>query len=203
MNRVKQAKKQSSGLTRRRSQPKSQAGTITITINVRRRCPHTGQELPTDDEIRNTDWVTPPTRAQFKETGDHRPRPIDRDLVRQYVFRRARGSWVDLYAGDTKPRNLPKDSPVEGVFRARKQASPRAWGGYDEFANTVELMILVLSTVMGAAFFGLGFVIGVDNVLFKALFAFYCLMIPLRLLADVLNRVTATKELRILGPINT
>ena len=92
---------------------------------------------------------------------------------------------------------------MEGVFRARKQASPRAWGGYDEFANTVELMILVLSTVMGAAFFGLGFVIGVDNVLFKALFAFYCLMIPLRLLADVLNRVTATKELRILGPINT
>ena len=75
---------------------------------------------------------------------------------------------------------------------------------YDEFANTVELMILILSTVMGAAFFGLGFyVIGVDNVLFKALFAFYCLMIPLRLLADVLNRVTATKELRMLGPINT
>jgi hypothetical protein len=194
-------------MTRRRreeSRPKSQAGTITITINVRRRCPHTGQELPTDDEIRNTDWVTPPTRAQFKETGDHRPRPIDRDLVRQYVFRRARGSWVDLADGDKKPRNLPKDSPVEGVFRARKQASPRAWGGYDEFANTVELMILVLATVMGAAFFGVGFyVIGVDNVLFKAVFAFYCLMIPLRLLADVLNRVTATKELRILGPINT
>ena len=93
---------------------------------------------------------------------------------------------------------------MEGVFRARKQASPRAWGGYDEFANTVELMILILATVMGAVFFGLGFyVIGVDNVLFKALFAFYCLMIPLRLLADVLNRVTATKELRILGPINT
>ena len=64
-------------------------------------------------------------------------------------------------------------------------------------------MILVLSTVMGAAFFGLGFYCGVDNVLFKALFAFYCLMIPLRLLADVLNRVTATKELRIFGPINT
>ena len=160
--------------------------------------------MPTDDEISNTDWVTPPTRAQFKETGDHRPRPIDRDLVRQYVFRRARGSWVDLADGDKKPRNLPKDSPVEGVFRARKQASPRAWGGYDEFANTVELMVLILATVMGAAFFGLGFyVIGVENVLFKALFAFYCLMIPLRLLADVLNRVTATKELRILGPINT
>ena len=68
---------------------------------------------------------------------------------------------------------------------------------------TVELTILILATVMGAAFFGLGYVIGVDNVLFKALFAFYCLMIPLRLLADVLNRVTATKELRILGPINT
>ena len=120
------------------------------------------------------------------------------------TLHRARGSWVDLADGDKKPRNLPKDSPVEGVFRARKQASPRAWGGYDEFANTVELMILVLSTVMGAAFFGLGFyVLGVDNVLFKALFAFYCLMIPLRLLADVLNRVTATKELRILGPINT
>ena len=195
--------KQSSGLPRRRSRPKSREASMTITIIVRRRCPHTGQELPTDDEISNTDWVTPPTRAQFKETGDHRPRPIDRDLVRQYVFRRARGSWVDLADGDKKPRNLPKDSPVEGVFRARKQASPRAWGGYDEFANTVELMILVLSTVMGAAFFGLGFVIGVDNVLFKALFAFYCLMIPLRLLADVLNRVTATKELRILGPINT
>ncbi len=62
---------------------------------------------------------------------------------------------------------------------------------------------MILATVMGAAFFGVGFVIGVDNVLFKALFAFYCLMIPLRLLADVLNRVTATKELRILGPINT
>ena len=48
-----------------------------------------------------------------------------------------------------------------------------------------------------------GLLIGVYNVLFKALFAFYCLMIPLRLLADVLNRVTATKELRMLGPINT
>ena len=83
--------------------------------------------------------------------------------LRLYVFRRARGSWVDLADGDKKPRNLPKDSPVEGVFRARKQASPRAWGGYDEFANTVELMILVLSTVMGAAFFGLGFVIGVES----------------------------------------
>ena len=174
---------------------------MTITIIVRRRCPHTGQELPTDDEIRNTDWVT--QKASSLKDLVPEPTPIDRDLVRQYVFRRARGSWVNLYDGDTKPRNLPKDSPVEGVFRARKQASPRAWGGYDEFANTVELMILVLSTVMGAAFFGLGFVIGVDNVLFKALFAFYCLMIPLRLLADVLNRVTATKELRILGPINT
>ena len=58
--------------------------------------------------------------------------------------------------------------------------------------------------VISAAFFGLCFyVLGVDHVLFKALFAFYCLMIPLRLLADVLNRVTATKELRMLGPINT
>ena len=64
---------------------------------------------------------------------------------------------------------------MEGVFRARKQASPRAWGGYDEFSQTVELTILILATVMGAAFFGVGFVIGVDNVLFKALFAFYCL----------------------------
>ena len=55
---------------------------------------------------------------------------------------------------------------------------------------------------MGAAFFGLGFVIGVDNVLFKALFAFNCYVVPWRLLGAVLNRFTATKELRILGPIN-
>ena len=176
---------------------------MTITIIVRRRCPHTGQELPIDDEIANTDWVTPPTRAQFKETGDHRPRPIDRDLVRQYVFRRARGSWVDLADGDKKPRNLPKDSPVEGVFRARRQASPRAWDGYDEFAITVELAILVVANVISAAFFGYCFyVLGVDNVLFKALFAFNCYVVPWRLLGAVLNRFTATKELRILGPIN-
>ena len=195
--------KQSSGLPRRRSRPKSREASMTITIIVRRRCPHTGQELPTDDEISNTDWVTPPTRAQFKETGDHRPRPIDRDLVRQYVFRRARGSWVDLYAGDTKPRNLPKDSPVEGVFRARRQASPRAWDGYDEFGITVELAILVVANVISAAFFGYCFyVLGVDNVLFKALFAFNCYVVPWRLLGGVLNRFTATKELRILGPIN-
>ena len=64
-------------------------------------------------------------------------------------------------------------------------------------------MILILSTVMGAAFFGLGFyVIGVDNVLFKALFAFNCYVVPWRLLGAVLNRFTATKELRILGPIS-
>ena len=91
---------------------------------------------------------------------------------------------------------------MEGVFRARKQASPRAWGGYDEFSQTVELTILILATVMGAAFFGLGYVLGVDNVLFKALFAFNCYVVPWRLLGGVLNRFTATKELRILGPIN-
>ena len=71
-----------------------------------------------------------------------------------------------------------------------------------EFSQTVELTILILATVMGAAFFGLGFVIGVDNVLFKALFAFNCYVVPWRLLGAVLNRFTATKELRILGPIN-
>ena len=63
---------------------------------------------------------------------------------------------------------------------------------------------MILATVMGAAFFGLGFyVIGVDNVLFKALFAFHCLVVPRRLLADVINRFTATKELRKFGPIDT
>ena len=162
--------------------------------------------MPTDDEIANTEWVT--QKASSLKDLVPRPTPIDRDLVRQYVFRRARGSpgsWVDLADnGYNKPRHLPKDSPVEGVFRARKQASPRAWGGYDEFAFTLELAILVFVNVISAVFFGLCFyVLGVDNVLFKAVFAFYCLMIPLRLLADVLNRVTATKELRILGPINT
>ena len=62
---------------------------------------------------------------------------------------------------------------------------------------------MILATVMGAAFFGVGFVIGVDNVLFKALFAFHCLVVPRRLLADVINRFTATKELRKFGPIDT
>ena len=93
---------------------------------------------------------------------------------------------------------------MEGVFRARKQASPRAWGGYDEFAFTLELAILVFVNVISAAFFGLCFyVLGVDHVLFKALFAFNCYVVPWRLLGAVLNRFTATKELRILGPINT
>ena len=93
---------------------------------------------------------------------------------------------------------------MEGVFRARKQASPRAWGGYDEFAFTLELAILVFVNVISAVFFGLCFyVLGVDNVLFKALFAFHCLVVPRRLLADVINRFTATKELRKFGPIDT
>ena len=79
-----------------------------------------------------------------------------------------------------------------------------AGGGPAGDGQISPIAILVFVNVISAAFFGLCFyVLGVDNVLFKAVFAFYCLMIPLRLLADVLNRVTATKELRILGPINT
>ena len=160
-------------------------------------------EVQPYDEIRNTDWVT--QKASSLKDLVPRPTPIDRDLVRQYVFRRARGSWVDLADnGYNKPRHLPKDSPVEGVFRARKQASPRAWGGYDEFAFTLELAILVFANVISAVFFGLCFyVLGVDNVLFKALFAFHCLVVPRRLLADVINRFTATKELRKFAPIDT
>ena len=158
---------------------------------------------PTDDEIRNTDWVT--QKASSLKDLVPRPTPIDRDLVRQYVFRRARGSWVDLADnGYNKPRHLPKDSPVEGVFRARKQASPRAWGGYDEFAFTLELAILVFANVISAAFFVFCFyVLGVGHVLFKALFVFHCTVLPRRLLADVINRFTATKELRKFGPIDT
>ena len=171
---------------------------------TRRRCPQTGQELPTDDEISNTDWVIAPTPDSVRRTGDRRPTPISRDAVRRHVARRASGSWVDLTDGDNKPRNLPRDSPVEGIYRARKQASPRAWNGYDEFANTVEFVILVMTTLSGAAFFGLGFFyFGVENVFFKAFFAFWCFMVPLRLVADGAVKFTATRELRILGPINS
>ena len=93
---------------------------------------------------------------------------------------------------------------MEGVFSARKQASPRAWGGYDEFAFTLELAILVFANVISAAFFVFCFyVLGVGHVLFKALFVFHRTVLPRRLLADVINRFTATKELRKFGPIDT
>ena len=90
---------------------------------------------------------------------------------------------------------------ASSASRARRSAS--RWDGYDEFAITVELAILVVANVISAAFFVYCFyVLGVDNVLFKALFAFNCYVVPWRLLGGVLNRFTATKELRILGPIN-
>ena len=78
------------------------------------------------------------------------------------------------------------------------------WGGYDEFAFTLELAILVFANVISAAFFVFCFyVLGVGHVLFKALFVFHCTVLPRRLLADVINRFTATKELRKFGPIDT
>ena len=87
-------------------------------------------------------------------------------------------------------------------MRRHRSASGRL-NGYDEFAITVELAILVVANVISAAFFVYCFyMLGVDNVLFKALFAFNCYVVPWRLLGGVLNRFTATKELRILGPIN-
>ena len=189
-------------------EPRRPVRSVVDAAGTRRRvCPQTGQKLPTEDEIQHTVWVLRPGPPSWDNPGapgtaGGPPLVVSTNDMRRFVARRASGSWPT----NTPVRCLPRDSPVEGIYRHHVQSNPQAaWNGYDEFVVTREMTVLGGSVLVGMAiwaYVGLPWQV-MDAPLKAVAFFVWFNMCPWRLLQDIRNRAYAGDGSRVLGaPIN-